>query len=78
MTIQRENYQDTLRMRFDLGPDPEDPNKNILRARSYTRGRHTSPDEHYFSMAKAFEKLYAANLVNTYRVMHVELIEGDG
>jgi len=26
-------------------------------------------------MAKAFAKLYDADLVNTYRVMHVELIE---
>jgi len=75
VTIQRKNYQDTLRMRFNLGPDPEDPGKDILRARSYTRGRHTKPDQHYYSMAKAFAKLYDADLVNTYRVMHVELIE---
>ena len=75
MTIQRKNYQDTLRMRFNLGPDPEDPGRDILRARSYTRGRHTKLDQHYYSMAKAFAKLYDADLVNTYRVMHVELIE---
>lgn len=75
MPIVRENYQDTLRMRFDLGPDPEDPERRILRARSYTRGRHNTGDENFWNLAKMFEKLYAADLVNTYRVMHVELKE---
>lgn len=75
MTITRQNYQDTLRMRFDLGPDPEDPNKRIRRARSYTRGRHTATDEDYMNLANAFTKVYDAELVNTYRVMHVELLE---
>lgn len=75
MAIVRENYQDTLRMRYDLGPDPADPVKRIRRARSYTRGRHSAGDEHFFNLARAFAKLYAAELVNTYRVMHVELKE---
>jgi hypothetical protein len=73
MPIVRNNYQDTLRMRFDLGPDPEDPEKRILRARSYTRGRYNAGDENFWNLAKMFEKVYAADLVNTYRVMHVEL-----
>lgn len=75
MPIVRENYQDTLRMRFDLGADPENEGKRILRARSYTRGRHTAGDQSFFNLAKGFEKLYDAELVNTYRVMHVELKE---
>lgn len=75
MAIVRENYQDTLRMRFDLGEDPEDPNKRIRRARSYTRGRHNATDDKFWNLAKGFEKIYAADLVNTYRVMHVELKE---
>ncbi len=73
--IVRENYQDTLRMRFDLGEDPEDPTKRILRARSYTRGRHTASDAHFYALARAFAKVFEADLVQTYRVMHVELKE---
>lgn len=73
--IERENYQDTLRMRFDFGEDPQDPTKRILRARSYTRGRHTASDENFFSLARAFAELFAADAVNIYRVMHVELKE---
>ena len=78
MPIERVNYQDTLRMRFDLGPDPEDPNKRILKVRSYTRGRYNVADDNFWNLAKSFEKLYAAELVNTYRVMHIELVEGEG
>jgi len=74
MPVTRENYQDTLRMRFDFGPDPDDPNKRIRRARSYTRGRNTATDETFMNLANAFAKLYDAELVNTYRVMHVELL----
>ncbi len=73
MSIRREKYQDTLRMRFDLGQDPEDPNKRVLRARSYTRGRHTAGDEDFMGLARGFAKLFDADLVATYRVMHVEL-----
>ena len=75
MAIKRINYQDTLRMRYNMGPDPEDPNKDILRVRSYTRAKYTGSDEHLLSLARALEKLFDAQLVNTYRVMHVELIE---
>ena len=76
MSINRINYQDTLRMRYNMGPDPEDPNKNILRVRSYTRAKHSCSDEHLLTLARGLEKLFDAQLVNTYRVMHVELIEG--
>ena len=75
MPVKRQNYQDTLRMRLDLGPDPDDPGKRILRARSYTRGRHTATDEDYLNLAKAFAKVYDAQAVNTYRVIHIELID---
>jgi len=75
MGVQRIKYQDTLRMRYNLGPDPEDPGKDILRARSYTRIKHDAGDQHLINLAKGFEKLYDADLVNTYRVMHVELLE---
>lgn len=75
MTVNRVNYQDTLRMRYNLGPDPQDPNRDILRVRSYTRARFTGSDEDLLSLAKGLEKLFDAQLVNTYRVMHVELIE---
>ena len=75
MPVTRQNYQDTLRMRFDFGPDPEAPEKRIQRARSYTRGRHTAADESYMSLAEAFAMLYDAELVNIYRVVHVELLK---
>ena len=75
MAIQRENYQDTLRMRFDLGQDPDDPNKRVLRARSYTRGRYSAGDQDFMDLARGFAKLFDADLVATYRVMHVELKE---
>ena len=75
MSIERVNYQDTLRLRLDLGPDPEDPNKRIRRARSYTRGRHTATDQNFFDLAQGFTRLYDAELINAYRVMHVELVE---
>jgi hypothetical protein len=75
MPVSRQNYQDTLRIRFDLGPDPENPEKRILRARSYTRGRYSAADENFLNLARAFAKLYDAELINTYRVMHVELLE---
>jgi len=75
MHIERHNYQDTLRMRFNLGPDPEDPTQDLLRVRSYTRIKHDADDEHLWSLAKGFEALFAGHLVNTYRVMHVELVE---
>ncbi len=73
MSIRREKYQDTLRMRFDLGQDPEDPTRRVLRARSYTRGRYTADDEDIMDLARGFAKLFDADLVATYRVMHVEL-----
>ena len=73
MPVTRENYQDTLRMRFDMGQDPEDETRRITRARSYTRGRHTAADEAFMALAEGFARLYDAELVNTYRVMHVEL-----
>ncbi len=75
MPVSRQNYQDTLRIRIDLGPDPENPEKRLLRARSYTRGRYSTADENFLNLARAFAKLYDAELVNTYRVMHVELLE---
>ncbi len=75
MAIIRQNYQDTLRMRYDFGPDPEEPHRRIRRARSYTRGKHTAADEQFHAMARAMAKLYDVDLVQTYRVMHVELIE---
>lgn len=75
MSIRREKYQDTLRMRFDLGQDPEDPTRRVLRARSYTRGRHTAVDQDFMDLARGFAKLFDADLVATYRVMHVELKE---
>ncbi len=53
MAIIRKNYQDTLRMRYDFGPDPEDPNRRIRRARSYTRGKHNAADEQFYAMARA-------------------------
>ncbi len=75
MSVIRENYQDTLRMRYDMGPDPEDPNRRILRARSYTRAKPGATDQDLWALAGGFARLYDAQLVNTYRVMHVELVE---
>ena len=75
MTIGRTDYQDTLRMRYNLGPDPGEENKDILRVRSYTRVKPGASDQDLWNLAKGFEKLFDAGLVNTYRVMHVELIE---
>ncbi len=75
MPVTRQNYQDTLRIRIDLGPDPDDPEKRILRARSYTRGRHTATDDKYINLARALARIYDAQLVNTYRVIHVELLD---
>jgi hypothetical protein len=77
MPVTRINYQDTLRLRFDFGPDPDDPEKRLLRARSYTRGRPGATDEQYRNLAVAFARLYEGQLVNTYRVMHVELVESN-
>jgi hypothetical protein len=65
-------------MRFDFGPDPDDPEKRLLRARSYTRGRPDATDEQYFSLAGGFARLFNGQLANAYRVMHVELVEGGG
>ena len=77
MPVGRTNYQDTLRMRYNLGPDPDDPERDILRARSYTRVKPGASDQDLFNLAKGFEKLFAAQLVNTYRVVHVELVENE-
>ena len=76
MTIERTDYQDTLRMRYNLGPDPEDPESNILRVRSFTRVKPEAVDQDIWDLAKGFEKLYDADIVNIYRVVHVELVEG--
>ena len=78
MAVTRINYQDTLRMRFDLGPDPEEPTSRIRRARSYTRGRHNTSDANFFNLAQGFARLFDAELVNAYRVMHVELVDDGG
>jgi hypothetical protein len=78
VAITRINYQDTLRMRFDLGPDPEDPTLRNQRARSYTRGRHNASDANFFNLAQGFALLFDAELVNAYRVMHVELVDDGG
>ena len=75
MTIGRTDYQDTLRMRYNLGPDPEDPEKDILRVRSFTRVKPSAGDQELWELAQGFEKLFDASLVNTYRVLHVELVE---
>ncbi len=75
MTIQRTNYQDTLRMRYNMGPDPEDELVDVLRVRSYTRIKPSANDQDLWNLAKGFEKLFNAQLVNTYRVLHVELTE---
>ena len=75
MTIGRTDYQDTLRMRYNLGPDPEDPEKDILRVRSFTRVKPSAADQELWELARGFEKLFDASLVNTYRVLHVELVE---
>ncbi len=77
MTIQRTNYQDTLRMRYNLGPDPEDELVDILRVRSYTRIKPGANDQNLWDLAQGFEKLFDAQLVNTYRVLHVELTEDE-
>ncbi|MDO9574477.1 MAG: DUF1659 domain-containing protein [Candidatus Contubernalis sp.] len=77
MAIQRTNYQDTLRMRYNMGPDPNDEGKDILRARSYTRIKPGTDDQDLWTLAKGFEKLFDAQLVNTYRVVHVELTENE-
>ncbi len=77
MPIGRTNYQDTLRMRYNLGPDPEDSESDIIRTRSYTRVKPGANDQDLFNLAKGFEKLFAAQLVNTYRVVHVELVENE-
>ena len=74
MPIVRESYQDTLRLRFNFGQDEE--GQDILRTRSYTRAKHTADDETLFSLAEGFDKLFAADeMVNVYRVMHVELVK---
>jgi len=73
--VQRVDYQDTLRMRYNLGPDPDDPERDLVRVRSYTRARTMASDQNLLDLAKGLEKLFDADLVNTYRVMHVELIE---
>ena len=75
MTIGRTDYQDTLRMRYNLGADPEDPEKDILRVRSFTRVKPGAGDQELWELAQGFEKLFDASLVNTYRVLHVELVE---
>ncbi len=75
MPVQRVDYQDTLRMRYNLGPDPDDPERDLVRVRSYTRARTMASDQNLLDLAKGLEKLFDADLVNTYRVMHVELIE---
>jgi len=72
---ERTNYQDTLRMRFNMGPGPDDPETDILRTRSYTRIKPDADDAHFWHLAKGFEKLFDASLVNIYRVLHVELVE---
>lgn len=78
MAVTRINYQDTLRMRFDLGSDPDNPALRIRRARSYTRGRHNASDDNFFNLAQGFARLFDAELVNAYRVMHVELVDDGG
>ncbi len=75
MAVQRIDYQDTLRMRYNLGPDPDAPERNLIRVRSFTRARTITSDQNLLDLAKGFEKLFDADLINTYRVMHVELIE---
>lgn len=72
MPIDRSAYQDTLRMRFDFGQDPE-TERQITRTRSYTRVKHTVDDEVVMDLADAFEKLFDPDRINVYRVMHVEL-----
>ncbi len=78
MTIGRTDYQDTLRMRYNMGPDPEDPESDILRVRSFTRVKPDADDQDIWDLAKGFELLYDAAIVNIYRVVHVELVEGGG
>ena len=78
MTIGRTDYQDTLRMRYNMGPDPEDPESDIWRVRSYTRVKPDAQDQDLWDLAKGFEKLFAASIINIYRVVHVELVEGGG
>lgn len=77
MAIGRTNYQDTLRMRYNMGPDPEDPGIDIRRVRSYTRVKPGADDQQLWNLAKGFEKLFDASLVNIYRVVHVELVENE-
>ncbi len=76
MTIERTDYQDTLRMRYNLGPDPAEPESNILRVRSFTRVKPEADDQDIWDLARGFELLYDADIVNIYRVVHVELVEG--
>jgi len=75
VAVQRIIYQDTLRMRYNLGPDPKDPGRDLIRVRSFTRARPATSDQNLFDLAQGFEKLFDADLINTYRVMHVELTE---
>ena len=76
MTIERTDYQDTLRMRYNLGPDPAEPENDILRVRSFTRVKPEADDQDIWDLARGFELLYDADIVNIYRVVHVELVEG--
>ncbi len=72
MSVNRSAYQNTLRMRFDFGQDPETGN-DITRTRSYTRVKHTVGDDVVMDLADGLEKLFEPERLNVYRVMHVEL-----